>query len=824
MVDPDVAFYPDESDPVAGYAFAAREWSTLAGVYGRSAERAWRARRTASALRLMIAEATAALRGGDRGRWREAVSFLAERHRLCSGFVAAEYWNRKLIREPIDAETAVIHAQVWRELGALGEVAGRYEDGIACCQRAVRICEEYSRLPGMRIRHVKALLQRAVIERLRGDIAAAYRTLGDARALANDAEVDPFTLGLLDLREGGIEIVVGRPDQALEAYRRAARAFDGVSENNLLLARLREVACLRTLNRAEEALAVTDDLLGRFDAPEGSAYRLGQVMLERAEVLQDIGDHAGVAAALEALRPHYAESGTLEAARWHRHVARHLISTGGDPELAARHLAVVLDLVTRPERADLTRTMLALHDLLRSNARALSSAIWSASWRAALLAADLQRTSLVDTAVRWSMHAQREEIYGGAVLIATELAEPETAAQIAETGRADVLNHVLTASPESRAATIGSQSIELPGQDPALADLVLTVGRLAADNIQFGRVPEHIPHLPLPGELPSSSDLDAMADLLVIVSIGESPTGWWSSVVTRRRGGSWRTNVRTCPPDLVRLVAALAAGKRFPPRGVTLDRWEQLGEFLLPDLQIWAGTPDAPQALVVVPDPRLWQVPYGALRRDGAYLVDVAEVVLAPSLRTQQLLVHRFRRTVAPVGDRPILSYLDPSMSGHDVEKAALDGWPAGHEPLSDLSASHRGGALLYVSGHGREAGWAPQFGPAAIALDTLAHDDLPGVVVLNGCWSGTAMSRFGQDPLSLAVGALLGGANTVVAGIGEVGSVASAHVGAAFVGLLRDGLAPTAALRVAQRGLRDTHPGLNPFDWAGLCAVGVVR
>jgi hypothetical protein len=98
----------------------------------------------------------------------------------------------------------------------------------------------------------------------------------------------------------------------------------------------------------------------------------------------------------------------------------------------------------------------------------------------------------------------------------------------------------------------------------------------------------------------------------------------------------------------------------------------------------------------------------------------------------------------------------------------------------------------------------------------------LPPVLVLNGCWSGTATSRFGRDPLSLAVGGLLGRADTVVAGVGEVGGHAAAHVGSALLALLKSGIPVRSALRQAQLAIRDASPELAPYDWAGLCLVGV--
>ncbi|WP_433795615.1 CHAT domain-containing protein [Actinoplanes sp. CA-252034] len=227
--------------------------------------------------------------------------------------------------------------------------------------------------------------------------------------------------------------------------------------------------------------------------------------------------------------------------------------------------------------------------------------------------------------------------------------------------------------------------------------------------------------------------------------------------------------------------------------------------------------------MIIVPDPRLWHLPHAALLRDGVRLIDVAEVTLAPSLRTLELLLRR-PVTSVPLPGRPVLSDLDATLPGHAVERAALDGWPGGHDLLSGLAASRRDAAAIYVSGHGAAAGATPRFGRRGISLDSLASAELPRLVLLNGCWSGTAVSRYGRDPLSLAVGALIGGADTVIAGVGRVGSEASAHIGAAIIRLCGNGLRPTAALRIAQRNLRDEHPELGLFDWAGLCAVGLGR
>ncbi|BCL17283.1 CHAT domain-containing protein [Micromonospora sagamiensis] len=824
LVDPAAALPPDHPHRTAAERlYAERGWEPLADLYQRQSAVAWREQHRALALRLLLAESRVALRTGDRGRFHDAVVILAQWHRLSGGFTAAEVWNRVLLREPLGADTARLHAQAWRELAAVREVACQYDEALSCCERAIAVCHRYADAPGVVGRHVRALLQAAAVQRIQGELVTARELLREARELAETRDVDAFTRGLVSLRGGGLEIVLGRPEEALAAYRRAAAAFEGVSENNLLYTRVREVAALRALGRPEEALRITADLADRFRA-RGDAYRLGQVLLERAEVLQSLGDTAAVAATLEEARPYYERADTLEALRWHRHVARNLIASGGDGATVAGHLAVVLDLAGRPGRQDLNRTMLALHDLHRTpETDALSPSLRHAAGRGALLAADLQRDSLHEPGVRWAMHAQREEVYQAAVLAHTGLDEPESTARVAETGRADVLNQLLATRSGGSEGTVAESRIAAPPADPGSADQVFAVARLAVGAIRSGRAPDRVSLPPLPGHLPPPAVLDTMADVVVVVNLGRGPDGWWSSVLTRPRHGAWRAALRTASAALADRLDSLVAGVQLPPRGVPRAVWEELGAFLLPDPAVWAGSPERPRSVAITPDPRLWHLPHAALRRDGAYLCDVAEVSLTPSLRTLELLLTR-APGATPTG--PAVSLLDHGLPGHRVEAAALDGWPGGHRHVAGLSAVDQVAdpALLYVSGHGDRPGAAALLGPDGVTMDGLAPRRLPPLVVLNGCWSGTASSRYGYDPLSLAVGALLGGADTVVAGIGRIGSVASAHVGARLVHQVGRGVPVLTALRHAQREIRAEHPDLGPFDWAGLCGVGAGR
>ncbi len=813
LLDPDTALTCIGVNDVDSIADTARslhqthDWVKLADLY-RGLFNAASKHRTRDGLRVLLAEQRVAARLGDADRVREVSFFLAQQHRLSGGFTAAEAWLRTLVaEEPTDA-TAVSQVRAWRELAAVREVAADYEDGLRCCDHAVAIASAFPYVTGAGEAHIQALLQKSVILRHQGSLDEAARTLDEARQRASGSEVSRKLQGLIELRQGGLDLVIGLPVAALSAYRRAAAHFIGVSENNLALAQLRQVACLRALDRTAEALQLTSRLRARYRAT-GDTYRLGQVLLERAEVQQARGDNAEALISLEECRPFYEHGETLEALRWHTHQARIRRRAGDQMERTRRHLMTVLRLAARPGRRDLTRTMLALSALPRAGLTADLSLVAS---RTALAAADHQRDSLTQTRRRWALHGQREEVYSEAILLHAHRGDGLAVAQIAETGRADLLNQMLAGHTSAL-----TDRIVVPADPrPETAEEVFSAALAVADMLD-GVAIAAAPVPPLPGGLPDASHLDSVAEKIVVLHLGGGPGGWWSCAATRSQGDAWQVLIRNAPDEVGEVVNQLVKGGLFPASRMSQALWEKISAFLLPDDALWS--PGSTRSLLLAPDPRLWHVPYAALSRDGITLADVIEFSVTPSLRTISLLEGRVIRPVSGAA----VSLLDSNLPGTLIERAALEGWPGGHRPAASL-AEATGCALLYVNGHGGEPGMAGTLGPESLTLGHLATSKLPPLVVLNGCWSGTAKSVYGQDPLSLAIGGLLGGAGTVVGGVGPIGGIPSAHVAARMLALVGEGLPVRSALRRAQLEVRAQHPYLGPFDWAGLCVVGLGR
>jgi tetratricopeptide (TPR) repeat protein len=747
-------------------------------------------------------------------------------HRLRGGFLVAERWNHAQLTSVLDESTARVHAVAWRELATLRQLAGEYQQGLMYCDRALNVCRDFPDSQGMPVIHVQVLLERSLNERLSGRLDLAFTTLAEVRTLAeaHGDEINDLTHGLIAVRQARLHVMTGEPAAGLAAYRRAEVWFADVSVDNLMIARISQIECLGALGRTPEAVELADRLAAECER-SGEDSRLGQVLLEQAEIQYSAGDFEGAAAAARRAARVYGGDDSLEALRWRRHLARSLLAADGDQREAAVHLSAVLATACHPDRHDLARTWQALHDvLLLADESVLPTAVWFAAGRGALVGAELQRDLLSDPEARWGVHAEREEAYAAAIRVHEAAGDHEAIVQIMELGRADVLNWVLSRGPRSWSEPLTELPLLPTAANPDLLQGLFDLGSAVASALRGEEGAEgRVGVLPLPGELPPSDGLDALGDVVVMTQLGHGRNGWWSATAVRERGGSWRTHVRSAPEAMDGWIARLAAGELVPRRGVSRAAWRALGEFLLPAPEIWQGGSDRPRSIVICPDPRLWQLPYSALLRGDVALVDVAEVTLAPSLRTMCLVHERARRGRPARSLRsPAVSLLDAALPGHTVEQVALDAWPGGHRPLDGLAgvANVPGAALLYVSGHGVAPG-ASVLGPSGIALDTLAALPLPDLLLLAGCWSATATSRYGRDPLSLAVGGLLGGAGTVVAGVGRIGEQAAARITAELLRRVAEGTPVRSALRLASLALRDRHPELGPYDWAGLCVMG---
>jgi CHAT domain-containing protein len=150
------------------------------------------------------------------------------------------------------------------------------------------------------------------------------------------------------------------------------------------------------------------------------------------------------------------------------------------------------------------------------------------------------------------------------------------------------------------------------------------------------------------------------------------------------------------------------------------------------------------------------------------------------------------------------------ALRGYDLLHIAVHGLVHARRP--DLS----GLALAMVDGRG-----APQDG--FLRLHEIYQLDLDAeLVTLSGCDTALGPEIRGEGMIGLARGFLSAGARRVVASLWQVHDRATAELMRRFYdGMLARGLAPPAALREAQRGLRDQTPYAAPYFWAAFVLEG---
>lgn len=301
---------------------------------------------------------------------------------------------------------------------------------------------------------------------------------------------------------------------------------------------------------------------------------------------------------------------------------------------------------------------------------------------------------------------------------------------------------------------------------------------------------------------------------------------------------------------------------------------ESLGAVLLG--QAWDEAARADR-LVIVPDGGLHYVPFAALRvpdSSRSYLLEHAEVAILPSATTlflsRQRLDHRPPATkLAAILADPVFAADDPRLpagkrspipkgetnpgwvrlqgSGREAELIAglapgpvwsAVGFEASREAaLSGKLADFR---LLHFATHGVADARNPEMSGLVLSLvDPSGHDregflgladvyemDLRAdLVVLSGCRTGFGKEVSGEGLMGFTRGFLHAGVPRVVASLWQVQDRATADLmGRFYRGMWVDGLKPAAALRAAQRQMRDgkASPAYRgPYSWAGFVLQG---
>lgn len=267
------------------------------------------------------------------------------------------------------------------------------------------------------------------------------------------------------------------------------------------------------------------------------------------------------------------------------------------------------------------------------------------------------------------------------------------------------------------------------------------------------------------------------------------------------------------------------------------DDLAELGQAVVPPGLAAAIAAGANPALVISTGSLLSPVPVAALRVNGRYLAEQAQLALVPSFALWASL-----RTRPARAGHGTLAFLDTGLPGWRREEAALRAalaplHLAGPGELRDRLADATTYAAVVISAHGLpshtgESGGESREHPnlaQALALgasDRLTAAELltcrlPDALITPSCWSGRLTVRVGAEPLGLPTAALIAGARWVLAGTVDIGSTPTASLMSAFYRNLNAGLTPAAALQAAQVKFLRIRPHTAPGTWAGLTIVG---
>jgi CHAT domain-containing protein len=325
-------------------------------------------------------------------------------------------------------------------------------------------------------------------------------------------------------------------------------------------------------------------------------------------------------------------------------------------------------------------------------------------------------------------------------------------------------------------------------------------------------------------------------------------------------------------PIAVRLHAALAEGDQRVRQHTIRKLIGELSDVIIRPLRL----PRASR-LIVVPDGALFYVPFAALQNRSTALIDEYEVTIAPSASSVAVMTEAARgrsheRVLAVFAD-PVFAASDPRIGGRSaaipdadlvrsvkdagLELKRLPSTRAEAETITQLIAGRSRKVLdfaasrktvlredlgryrfVHFATHALVNAQHPHLSGIVLSLvdekgtpvdgfvrvhDIFALDAAADLVVLSACRTAMGKELRGEGIVGLVSAFFAAGAPRVVASYWDVKDRATAELMKRFYrGMLRDGLAPAAALRAAQRSMRREERYASPYYWASFALHGV--
>jgi len=239
---------------------------------------------------------------------------------------------------------------------------------------------------------------------------------------------------------------------------------------------------------------------------------------------------------------------------------------------------------------------------------------------------------------------------------------------------------------------------------------------------------------------------------------------------------------------------------------------------------------ESPGEVLLVVHPMLSHVPFEALNVDADRPLGVAAAVRRLPLLTP---------TAEQVSIERVAAFFDPALKWPSEQAVVGHGSPTVAEWLADLGAHTLGVLAAHGDAGPGFSGWLTTTDrlQTVTAADLLAKRLEGSVVVFEACWAGRHVGHRTGETLNMTTAAFLAGAAGVIAGLWALPAdpECTGQITADCLAAVGVGVRPAEALRRARERFlaeRDTTvrvPGggrvrmdkAAPWAWAGLCAFG---
>lgn len=280
----------------------------------------------------------------------------------------------------------------------------------------------------------------------------------------------------------------------------------------------------------------------------------------------------------------------------------------------------------------------------------------------------------------------------------------------------------------------------------------------------------------------------------------------------------------------VNLQAALKAGSSNPSqRALT-----KLGQRLLRRLYDMLIAPlaqhlDRYNRLIVVPYGVLHYLPFHLLHTGAEYLLDRHEIVVLPTagLLTQQGPTrHGGARVLAHSWD----GRLSQTIAEAELVHALFDGEVYNEQSTRRSVFETPPTQVLHIAAHGEHRLDQPDLSYIQLADgqlytdDLLQHDLSYELVTLSACETGRARVAAGDELIGIGRGFLYAGAGALIVSLWRVDDEATIALMQHLYRHLHNGASKVAALRHAQRAVRESKPDLHPAFWGAFQLIGDAR